>query len=306
MRHRAPSRYGIDGHRRYVFILTSQYNQEVVMPLLQATGAGVRHRNRWVFRDLDVRVEPGEIVAVAGPPGSGRTTVLLALVKRFRLTAGTVSLAGRAALGHVPEVEQPEPTSTVAEHVRERLALLGRPRRDADDVIAGGLLGLDPRSKGWELSPYERQILGLILALLERPQVIALDGIDDGLNAAEQEALWAELAWIAETGVAVLISARDVDADRVATIVHLAGMRRPAGASGLPDSTRTEDLREAEPAPTRSEPGEDAPSEDAPATSVAEVAPAESSTAGAGSSVGAATADRPTDETDDRERGEKS
>ena len=49
------------------------------MPVLTAAGAGVRHRRRWLFQDLDVSVEPGEIVAVVGPPGSGRTTVLLAL-----------------------------------------------------------------------------------------------------------------------------------------------------------------------------------------------------------------------------------
>jgi ABC-2 type transport system ATP-binding protein len=201
------------------------------MPLLEATGAGVRHRGRWLFRDLAVAVEPGEIVAVAGPPGSGRTTVLLALVRRFRLTSGTVSLAGRAALGHVPDVEQPEATSTVAEHVRERLALLGRPRRDADEVIAGELRGLDPRSKGWELTPYEKQILGLVLALLERPQVIALDAVDEGLDAREQDALWAELAGIAETGVAILVSARDVDPDRVAAIVHLGSASRLSGAA---------------------------------------------------------------------------
>jgi ABC-2 type transport system ATP-binding protein len=235
------------------------------MPLIEATGAGVRHRSRWVFRDLDVAVDPGEIVAVAGPPGSGRTTVLLSLVKRFRLTTGTVAVGGRTALGHVPDVEQPEPTFTVAEHVRERLTLLGRPRRDADDVIAGGLLGLDPRSKGWELTPYERQVLGLVLALLERPQIIALDGVDDGLNAHEQAALWVELERIAETGVALLVSAREVEADRVATIIHLDRARRPAGAVASvapPDSVRTERPRRADAVTDVSAPGEDTPIED--------------------------------------------
>ena len=60
------------------------------MSVLTAHGAGVRHRGRWLFRDLDVTVEPGELVAVVGPPGSGRTTLLLALADRFRLSAGKV------------------------------------------------------------------------------------------------------------------------------------------------------------------------------------------------------------------------
>jgi ABC-2 type transport system ATP-binding protein len=262
------------------------------MPLIEATGMGVRRRSRWVFRDLDVAIDPGEIVAVAGPPGSGRTTVLLSLVKRFRVTTGTVALAGRAALGHVPDVEQPEPTSTVAEHVRERLTLLGRPRRDADDVIAGGLLGLDPRSKGWELTPYETQILGLVLALLEQPQIIALDGVDDGLDAHEQAALWTELQRIADTGVAVLVSLREADADRVATIIHLDAARRLAGAGtslAPPDSDRNERPRRAHAVGDVNPPGEDTSIEDVLTDGApAETAPVRSAAAGEASAESAA------------------
>jgi ABC-2 type transport system ATP-binding protein len=201
------------------------------MSVLVATGAGVRHRRSWVFRDLDVEVRPGEIVAVVGPPGSGRTTVLLALAKRFRLSTGEVALSGAAALGHVPGVEQPEPMLTVAEHVRERLALLGRPRREADDVIDGGLYGIAPTLRGWQLNPYQRQLLGLALARLGGPRVIALDGVDDGLDAREQAELWSALADLAESGVAVLVTAREVDPERVATVVRLRAERRDEGAA---------------------------------------------------------------------------
>src|SRR3954471_14857339 len=109
------------------------------MSVLVARGAGVRKGRRWLFRDLDVTVEPGELVAIAGPPGSGRTTVLLALVRRFRLSAGRGAISGTASLAHVPDVEIPEPVFTVAEHIRERLALLGRPRSQAASVDLRGL-----------------------------------------------------------------------------------------------------------------------------------------------------------------------
>jgi ABC-2 type transport system ATP-binding protein len=174
------------------------------MAVLTATGAGARIRRRWVFRDLDLEVEPGETVAITGPPGSGRTTALLALTGRFRLAAGTVRLGGTAALAYVPEVSAPEPALTVAEHVRERRLLVG-------GDVEPDLHGLDPGRKGWQLSPYERHLLGLSLATQERPALIALDGIDDGLNAAEQDALWELIQ-----GHTVLITARDTNrADRV-------------------------------------------------------------------------------------------
>jgi ABC-2 type transport system ATP-binding protein len=192
------------------------------MSVLEARGAGVRLRRRWLFRDLDVTVEPGEVVAVVGPPGSGRTTALLSLAGRFRLGAGSVSVSRTPSLGHVPDVEAPEPVFTVAEHVRERLALLGRPPGEAAGVE---LHGLDPQKQGRELTPYERQVLGLILAKLAKPQVIALDGLDDGLDAGERQRLWELIDGLSEDGVAVLVSAREVDPERVAQVIDLGAVR---------------------------------------------------------------------------------
>jgi len=199
------------------------------MPVLTAAGVGVRHRRRWLCRDLDVSVEPGEIVAIVGPPGSGRTTVLLALARRFKLSAGRVT--GSASLGWVPEVASAEPVLTVVEHVRERLLLTGRSTREADRVP---LLGLDPAAKGFQLSPYQRQLLGLVLARLENPQVIALDAVDEGLDGPETQQLWKELDAIAEDGIAVLVTAREIEPGRVSTVVRLGGSH-PAADQAEPD-----------------------------------------------------------------------
>jgi ABC-2 type transport system ATP-binding protein len=192
-----------------------------MMPVLTAHGAGVRHRRRWLFRDVEVSAGPGEMLAVVGPPGSGRTTLLLALARRFRLSAGTVTINGASALGYVPEVSAPEPVLTVGEHVRERLALLGRKRAGPVD-----LLGLDPQVKGRDLTPYEKQVLGLVLAKLSNPALIALDGLDDGLDATEQESLLKQLAEITADGITVVVTARDIDPALVTTVIRLAGRER--------------------------------------------------------------------------------
>jgi ABC-2 type transport system ATP-binding protein len=192
------------------------------MSVLEARGAGVRRRRRWLFRDLDVTVQPGEILAVIGPPGSGRTTALLSLAGRFRLSAGSVAVSGTPSLGHVAEAEAPEPVFTVAEHVRERLALLGRPSSEAAGIA---LHGLDPAKAGRDLTPYEKQVLGLILATLRKPSVVALDGLDDGLDAGERERLCDLIDEIAGSGVAVLVTAREVDPERVTTVIDLGDAR---------------------------------------------------------------------------------
>jgi ABC-2 type transport system ATP-binding protein len=188
------------------------------MSVLEARGVGVRRRRRWLLKDLDLTVEAGEIVAVIGPPGSGRTTALLALAGRFRLGAGSLTVPRTPSLGHVPEAEAPEPVFTVAEHVRERLALLGRPRGEAAGV---DLHGLAPGKQGRELTPYEKQVLGLILAGLGEPRVIALDGVDDGLDQGEQKRLWELIDELSDRGIAVLVTAREVDPARVTEVIDL-------------------------------------------------------------------------------------
>jgi ABC-type nitrate/sulfonate/bicarbonate transport system ATPase subunit len=230
------------------------------MSVLTARGAGVRHRRRWLFRDLDVTVEAGELVAVVGPPGSGRTTLLLALANRFRLSAGKVTLSGTAVLGYVPDVEGPEPVFTVAEHVRERLALLGRHRSEAAGIP---LHGLDPAARGRDLTPYQKQVLGLVLAGLSRPEVVALDGLDAGLDTAEQAGLWRLLAEFTAAGTAVLVTAREVDPARVTTVVRLGSPTevrppeptRPAQETEWSSPTGTQPATEPDPAEAARESG---------------------------------------------------
>ncbi|GHJ49603.1 hypothetical protein Cs7R123_69450 [Catellatospora sp. TT07R-123] len=97
--------------------------------VLRARGLGLRTRRGWVFRDLDLAVRPGELIALTGPAGGGRTSALLALGDRFQTGAGSREASGRTAFALVPGVNDPDPALTAAEHVAERRRLLGHPRR---------------------------------------------------------------------------------------------------------------------------------------------------------------------------------
>ncbi|MEU7187695.1 ATP-binding cassette domain-containing protein [Streptomyces sp. NPDC045470] len=123
-----------------------------------ATGYGLRGPRGWAFRDVGLAAQPGSLIAVEGPSGSGRTCLLLALTGRMATTAGTAEVAGlplpkkkaavRAvtALAHVPGVTDLEPALTVAEQLRERV-LLQRRFGDSPPATAGGTLSalLRPR-----------------------------------------------------------------------------------------------------------------------------------------------------------------
>ncbi|MER7332459.1 MULTISPECIES: ABC transporter ATP-binding protein [unclassified Micromonospora] len=274
------------------------------MVVVEARGLGLRTRRGWVFRDVDLTAAAGELHAVTGPPGSGRTSLLLALAGRFPTTEGRLVRHGPAALGQVAGVHEPDPALTVAEHVQERLLLLGPvPRRRRQRVpvaalrarrayrrayrrdavaaaIAGaGLTGdapLDPDTRGRDLTPLQRQVLGLVLATLGGPRLIVADDVDAGCDAPERARLWATLARLADQGYAVVASARAVEPHSPA-IVHRLGdppaVPSPPGAAetgppeaeaGPPEAeaemTEAEAGRPAESGPTEAEAGRPAES----------------------------------------------
>jgi ABC-2 type transport system ATP-binding protein len=182
------------------------------MIVVKARDLGLRARRGWVFRGVDLDVEAGDLVALTGRAGSGRTSLLLALAGNFVTSTGTVARAGRTALGQVAGVHDPEPALTVAELVRERLLLLGRSAgRPTAARVAEVLDGYptDPGTLGRDLDPYLRHLLMLRLAQLNRPALIAVDDADVALSTPERTALWAELRAVADRGAAVLATCRE-------------------------------------------------------------------------------------------------
>ncbi len=181
------------------------------MPVLTAQGLGLRTRRGWVFRDVDLTVDAGDLVALTGPAGGGRTSLLLALAGYFVTNRGTLTRAGRAALGYVPGAHEPEPGLTVAEHVQERQLLLGLPTRSAGPALD------DADTLGRDLSGYQRHRLMLTLAQIGRPDLIAVDDVDVALDTKERDAMWEALAKLAADGYAVLVACRELEPGRPAT-----------------------------------------------------------------------------------------
>jgi ABC-2 type transport system ATP-binding protein len=170
--------------------------------VLVVKGLGLRTRRGWVFRDVDLEVRSGDLVALTGPAGSGRTSLLLALAGHFRTSAGTRRLSGRAGIGLVPGISEPESGLTAAEHVRERRLLLKQRGPRAE-------LPVDGRTLGRDLTPYQRQRLMLALATTDEPELVVVDDVDLGLSTAERAELWQALTDLADQGYAVVATCRE-------------------------------------------------------------------------------------------------
>ncbi|MCP5152250.1 MAG: ABC transporter ATP-binding protein [Chromatiales bacterium] len=149
---------------------------------------------RTVLEHVDVRVEPGECVAVIGPSGSGKSTLLNIASGIDAPDAGHVVLDGvrldalgerartllrRRRVGFVFQFFNLLPTLTVAENVRLPLELNGVApavaRRRAVEALAG--LGLADRADAFpdRLSGGEQQRVAVLRALVHGPSVVFAD-----------------------------------------------------------------------------------------------------------------------------------
>lgn len=222
---------------------------------LTAEALSLRGPRGWVYRGVDFTAGPDTLVAVEGPAGSGRTSLLLTLAGRMRPTSGTATVDGLrlprqsakvrriSALGPVPGVNQLDPALTVGEHIRERrllhapvLSLLGRGRdQRVTEALAVAGFTLDGLPRGLrtpvrELDPLRLLRLATGLALTGRPRLLCVDDADDRLHTADREAAWRMLHAIAAGGVTVLAATTDA-----ATAGGLAGLTvRLPGAAGEP------------------------------------------------------------------------
>ncbi|MBJ7907197.1 ATP-binding cassette domain-containing protein [Streptomyces sp. DSM 110735] len=211
---------------------------------------GVKGPRGWAFRGVGFSAEAGSLVAVEGPSGSGRTSLLLALTGRMKPSAGTAVVGGLAlprrmaavrkisAVANMAGVTDLEPALTVAEHLRERALLQRRfgdslrealrPRPDrvhearlrADAALAAA--GLDPdtlpkgsRTPVRDLERLEALRLSVALALVGRPGLLAVDDAEVRLSAEERAEVWTLLRSLTRTGTTVLAVCRTAPEDCV-------------------------------------------------------------------------------------------
>src|SRR5574343_237641 len=169
-------------------------------PLLRVRGLAKRHGEQPVFRDVDLDLRRGEVLALLGESGVGKSTLLNVIAGLDTAEAGHVTLAGtavlalderaaalwrRAHLGFVFQAFHVLPHLDVADNVALPLMLLGRP--DAARVAAVlaelGLAELAAR-KPRTLSGGQLQRVAIARALVHRPALLLADEPTGNLDPA--------------------------------------------------------------------------------------------------------------------------
>jgi putative ABC transport system ATP-binding protein len=190
---------------------------------LVAHGLRLHLGERDLLNGVELSVEPGEIVAVTGPSGTGKTSLLLILAGVLKPDAGSVAYepasggdpprAGGPLIALVPQTLALSPRSTASENVALPLQVRGvEPAETRERVVAAlDSVGLGTASDRLvtELSGGQRQRVAVARALAMRADLIIADEATAELDAENQRLVMGLLEEQAASGVAIVVATHD-------------------------------------------------------------------------------------------------
>jgi len=182
------------------------------------------------LRGLDLSIAAGELVALLGANGAGKTTAVRTLLGLARPTTGEVRVFGgdprdaatRTRLGAVLQIARVPETLRVREHIDLFSSYYPNPMPMAEVIEAAGLQGLEKRKYG-QLSGGQQKRVLFALAICGNPDLLILDEPTVGLDVEARRALWKQIRAFIARGRSVLLTTHylaeaEALADRVVVI----------------------------------------------------------------------------------------
>ena len=188
--------------------------------MLEVKNLAVRYGKMRAVSDVSIQVPRGQLVALVGANGAGKSTTLRAVSGLVQPDAGTILLDGksivgesafriaRRGIGHVPEGRGVLSTLSVAENLK--LGAMNRPstdglQRDQEKVFEFfPILKKRHAQLAGLLSGGEQQMLSIGRALLSAPKLLIIDEMSLGLAPKLVHELMAVVVQLARSGMAVL------------------------------------------------------------------------------------------------------
>ena len=185
------------------------------MSLLEVSGLEAAYGASQALFGVDLRLGEGEVLALMGRNGMGKTTTIRAVFGMTPPLAGSIRFAGedifrqpphlvaRRGLGLVPEGRRCFPNLTVAEN----LAVAARPGRWTLARIEAMFPRLAERrhQPALTLSGGEQQMLAIGRALMTNPRLLVLDEATEGLAPVIRQDIWAAIHALKAEGQSIIV-----------------------------------------------------------------------------------------------------
>lgn len=198
--------------------------------MLEITGLSAGYGEALVLRDVSCRITKGQVTALMGRNGMGKTTLLKTIMGLIRAQSGRIDFDGarietrpthlisRAGIGYVPQGREIFDDFTVRDNLR--LSLMGHAAATAlpFDKIYGWFPILKEREtqRAGTFSGGQQQILAIARALIAGPKLLLLDEPTEGIQPSIVQEIGLQLAKIArETGLSILVVEQNVEMVRI-------------------------------------------------------------------------------------------
>jgi branched-chain amino acid transport system ATP-binding protein len=201
--------------------------------LLEVSGVEAGYGGGRVLNGVSIGIERGEVLALIGRNGVGKTTLMRALIGLVRLDAGEIRLDGDAighekpyvrakkGMGYVPQGREIFGALTVAENLQVGAQANRAQAAQMREKVVGYFPILKKRytQKAGTMSGGEQQQLAIARALISAPKVLLLDEPSEGVQPSIVDLIGETLQQIArETGIGVVLVEQDMGmVERIAT-----------------------------------------------------------------------------------------
>ncbi|HXP78031.1 MAG TPA: ABC transporter ATP-binding protein [Stellaceae bacterium] len=192
--------------------------------LLAATGVEAGYPNKQILFGVDFTIADGEVVALLGANGSGKSTALNAVSGFVRLWAGSIRFGGTEISGLPPHeifrrgiIQVSQARDLFADmSVEENLRLGAWVRRGDEATLLEGVYGSFPRLAERRRQPVslmsggEQQMVALGRALMGRPKLLLLDEPSGGLAPAFVEEIAGIMRSLRESGTTMMLVEQNI------------------------------------------------------------------------------------------------
>jgi len=221
------------------------------MAVISVTDLKQGYGKTTVLSDVNVEVEAGEVLALIGPSGAGKTTLVNTIMGMLRPKSGTVKVLDTAMpnrqllaqIGFMAQTDALYTALTGRENLNFFAALESVKRQDVADKIAyvaqvvNLTNALDQRVSNYSGGMKRR--LSLAIALLANPKLLILDEPTVGIDPELRQQIWRELQRLAQAGTTIVLTTHVMeDAEQAQQVMMI--RNGAVIAQGTPDALTKE------------------------------------------------------------------